>query len=81
MRRNKVDKNKWTLSRCSTDSIYTISILDNNIDYSHFTPQASQLFRQESKYISPQELHFELPRGGVPEFAFVGRYFAQLLLS
>jgi hypothetical protein len=74
IRRFKADDNDWQLSKCTTDSLYTISALDANIDYSHYTPEASKLFRMESKYFSPKDLNYKLPSDRIPEFAFVGRW-------
>ena len=66
-------KNDWTVTPTSTDSVFTITLLNPNFNYEAFTADASKLFRQNSRHIAPKELNYELPSNNIPEFAFVGR--------
>lgn len=74
--KNKTKKKKkddWKVISTAVDSVYTISQLSPNFNYEVFTGEASKLFRQSSRHVSPKELNYELPCDNVPEFAFVGR--------
>ena len=64
----------WKILPSSTESVYTTSQMNPNFSYEAFTHDASKLFRQSSRFVSPKELNYELPSNNVPEFAFVGRY-------
>lgn len=66
-------KNDWTVIPTIIDSVYTISLLNPNFNYEEHTANASKLFRQSSRHVSPKELNYELPSNNLPEFAFIGR--------
>mmetsp|Transcript_1557 Transcript_1557/g.2497 ORF Transcript_1557/g.2497 Transcript_1557/m.2497 type:complete len:301 (-) Transcript_1557:145-1047(-) len=65
--------NDWKLAPTRTESIFTISLLNPNFDYSSWAADASRLFSLDSKYISPKDFNYELPKDYIPEYAFIGR--------
>lgn len=66
-------KQTWTLVRSSTPSIFTNSLLPSEIDFSHWSHKTTKIFKLPAEYIHPSKINFNLPTGGVPEIAFVGR--------
>ena len=62
----------FTVSK--TPSVFIPSDLDPElVDFSPFYGKQRELFRLDSKYLSPADFGYKPPDGNVPEFAFVGR--------
>lgn len=57
----------------SVKTVYTSHILDPGLDLNTYQSLSKQIFNLHVKYVSPKEFKYELPKLGVPEFAFVGR--------
>ena len=69
----KRHKSRYTVTKTTTESVYTCSGLDREISYSKWASECSNIFNQTPKYLPPSEFNFNLPKKGLPEFAFVGR--------
>jgi hypothetical protein len=70
----KNEKVTWSVVPTSTESVFTISEMDSEINFSQWHSAASKLFQSESKYIPPKDFGYQLPHEGIPEYAFVGRF-------
>jgi hypothetical protein len=62
-------------------SVFTNSLLDSNIDYNPWSSNAKTLFNSRTEYVGPERFNYELPKNGIPEFAFIGRLIVILNLS
>ena len=69
----KRHKSRYTVTKTTTESVYTCSGLDREISYSNWASECSYIFNQTPKYLPPSDFNFNLPKRGLPEFAFVGR--------
>lgn len=63
----------FTPLRTNIPTIYTCVPLEPRLELDYISNRANILFKQVPKYIAPKDLSYELPRDGLPEFAFVGR--------
>lgn len=57
----------------STPGIYTTTELNPTYDLSKSGASAKSLFSLHPSYVHPEEMDYNLPTQGKPEFAFVGR--------
>jgi hypothetical protein len=69
----KNEKVTWSVIPTSTESVFTISEMESEINFSQWNQSASKLFQSESKYIPPKDFGYQLPHEGIAEYAFVGR--------
>jgi len=53
--------------------MYTLSVSPDEVDYRKWASKARALFGSRASFMSPADFGYELPSGGVPEFAFIGR--------
>lgn len=63
----------FTALRTNIPTIFTCTPLDPVVHLDYITARCNVLFKQPARYVAPKELGYELPRDGLPEFAFVGR--------
>jgi hypothetical protein len=63
----------WSVITTTTESVFTINLMEPEIPFSQWTNAAMKLFQSETKYIPPKEFGYKLPQEGIPEYAFVGR--------
>jgi hypothetical protein len=69
----KVKSLNWSVITTTTESVFTISLMEPEINFSQWSNAAMKLFESETKYIPPKDFGYKLPQEGVPEYAFVGR--------
>lgn len=63
----------FTPLRTNVPTIYTCAPLEPIVELDSISAQTGSLFKQGATYVSPKLLNYELPKDGLPEFAFVGR--------
>jgi hypothetical protein len=68
----EVELKDYTPIQTNIPTIYTCSPLDPVVEFEKITARAVTLFKHTPRYVHPKELNFELPKDGIPEFAFVG---------
>eukprot|EP01041_Mallomonas_annulata_P010227 gene10227-21324_t len=66
-------RSEYTVISTNLPTVYTCSALEPHFDYLKWNPEAVRLFSLTPEYIPPSEFKYELPKSGIPEFAFVGR--------
>ena len=66
-------KTEYTAISTNIPTVYTYNALDPHMDQK-WIPESNKLFEMSTKFIPPVDFKYEVPRDGVPEFAFVGRF-------
>jgi len=59
--------------KTSINTVYTSHLLDPTLDLDTYQSLSKQIFNYNVKYVTPKDFKYELPKHGIPEFAFVGR--------
>jgi hypothetical protein len=70
-------KPDFKLLTTSLPTVFTCTPLDPSlVGFSRTVDtQAAELFSLPAAYVAPKDLNYQLPERGIPEIAFVGRYF------
>lgn len=63
----------WHVIPTTTETVFTINEMDENINFQQWHQEATRLFSSESRYIPPKEFGYKLPNEGIAEYAFIGR--------